>query len=77
MEKPRKFKKHKAGYGGWSEWVFPEDRYLFKCCDCDLVHEIEFKAFVETGRTGKRFSFAILPNPIRAMFRARRWKQKK
>lgn len=37
---------------GWSEWIHPvpmrsiskEDRgYLLQCCDCDLIHEIEFE----------------------------------
>lgn len=27
---------------GWSEWVHPLPGYLMKCCDCGLVHEMEF-----------------------------------
>lgn len=35
----RKFKQVNAG-----EWVQPRRKsYLMKCCDCGLVHEMEFK----------------------------------
>ena len=45
-----RFKKHKAGRGGWSEWVFPQKRYLFQCCDCNLIHEIEFGTHFKVRR---------------------------
>ena len=34
--------KHK---GGWSDWIFPSPRkpYHMKCCDCGLVHDLEFQ----------------------------------
>lgn len=33
-----------AGRGGWSPWVSPKMKgYKMKCCECGLVHEIEFK----------------------------------
>ena len=29
---------------GWSEWVNPKaDGYLMQCCDCGLVHEMQFR----------------------------------
>jgi hypothetical protein len=29
--------------GGWSDWVKPRRRfYRMACCDCKLVHELEF-----------------------------------
>ena len=36
------FKKHTAGKGGYSEWVYPkpDETYLMKCCGCGLIHEI-------------------------------------
>lgn len=70
-----KFKKHEAGEGGWSEWVSPSRKqpYKFACCDCGLVHEMEFEA-VELERQsrngwwrGKDFTV-----PFRVLFRARR-----
>ena len=73
-----KFKQHKAGWGGWSEWVYPKPKtkYLFKCCDCGLIHEMEFKTFIgeEIKRT-KSFTVIELPSQIRSMFRARRYKE--
>lgn len=70
----RRFQHHKPGRGGWSEWVCPKPgkNYLFKCCDCGLVHEMQFGAFAEAENKRGRFSVIRLPWPIRAMFRARR-----
>ena len=29
---------------GWTEWIWPMMKgYKLKCCDCGLVHTIEFK----------------------------------
>ena len=34
---------------GWSEWIHPvsnpelDRAYLLQCCDCSLIHEIEFQ----------------------------------
>lgn len=27
---------------GWSEWIHPLPGYLLQCCDCGLVHDMEF-----------------------------------
>lgn len=69
-----RFKRHTAGRGGWSEWICPtpEKNYLMKCCDCGLVHEVQFKTFAETHQRGGTFRIVPLPWPIRTMFRARR-----
>lgn len=76
-KKTIKFKTMKAGRGGWSEWVYPKlkNLYLFKCCDCGLVHEIDFKTFI-ARKLPKSSSFQVieLPEEIRTMFRARRMK---
>ena len=70
------FKKIIGGRGGWSEWLYPMPRkgYMFKCCDCGLVHEMQFSAFIEGDRDKRRKTFEVirLPWPLRAMFRARR-----
>lgn len=42
------YPKHVAGEDGWSKWVKPVQGFRFACCDCCLVHEMEF------GRTSKR-----------------------
>lgn len=46
--------------------------YLMKCCDCGLVHELEFKTFVETRQKRGAFEMVDLPWPFRVLFRARR-----
>lgn len=28
---------------GWSEWVVPTKRIRDQCCDCGLIHEIEYR----------------------------------
>lgn len=28
---------------GWSEWIHPLPGYLMQCCDCGLVHKMEFQ----------------------------------
>lgn len=74
-KKPRiSFFRHIAGRGGWSEWVYPTPNniYLFKCCDCGLVHDMEFGSLIERNRKGIEFEVVKLPPEIRVMFRARR-----
>lgn len=31
------------GDDGWSDWVHPEPGYRMACCDCGLVHDMEFQ----------------------------------
>lgn len=73
----KRFKKMHAGRGGWCDWVAPVSKgYLMKCCDCGLVHEMEFKTFAETKqRKNGTFTIVELPWPIRTLFRARRVKK--
>lgn len=38
-----KYEQHEAGRGGWSRWVKPKrGGYKMMCCDCGLVHEMQF-----------------------------------
>jgi hypothetical protein len=39
-----RFKKHEVEKDGdWSEWVYPNRiKYKFACCDCGLVHDMQF-----------------------------------
>lgn len=40
---PAQCKPMAAGEDGWSEWVQPTmARYLMQCCDCGLIHEMQF-----------------------------------
>jgi hypothetical protein len=36
------FEEMVEGEDGWSDWVHPVPGYRMKCCDCGLVHEMEF-----------------------------------
>lgn len=39
---------------GFCEWQFPIHKgYLMQCCDCGLVHEVEFKVVEKVTRTKK------------------------
>ncbi|ESX17884.1 hypothetical protein X766_15940 [Mesorhizobium sp. LSJC255A00] len=45
-----RFRKEKANKSGWSRWVQPRaDRYFMGCCDCDLVHVMQFRV----GKNGQ------------------------
>lgn len=70
----RKFKQMVGGRGGWCEWILPHPKknYLMKCCDCGLVHEVQFRAVAEHHQKRNTFQITVLPWPIRVKFRARR-----
>lgn len=38
---------------GWTDWQMPTRRYKMACCDCGLVHDMEFAVMVQL-RTAKR-----------------------
>lgn len=64
--------------GDWSEWVNPDnDSYMMKCCDCGLVHEMQFK--VAKYSEGDECEFVNDPD-LQPVFRARRagqaWQEK-
>lgn len=49
-----KFKKIKALGDGWSDWELPVMKgYRLGCCDCGLVHDMDFKVvWVSEGKDG-------------------------
>ena len=56
--------------GDWSEWVCPDpEQYFMKCCDCGLVHEMQFK--VVKYSEGDECDGVDDPD-VRGIFRARR-----
>jgi hypothetical protein len=32
-----------VGEDGWTDWIHPMNDYRMACCDCGLVHNIEFR----------------------------------
>lgn len=58
---------------GWSEWRNPLPGYKIACCDCGLVHEMEFK-IVSPGRLEADGSTtAPVVDGLSVVFRARRF----
>lgn len=57
-----KFKQHHVeNDGDWSEWVYPNrKRYKFACCDCGLVHDMQFD-LIKRGE-GNRIIFRARRN---------------
>jgi hypothetical protein len=49
-----KFKQEEEGEDGWSEWVAPIMKgYKIACCDCGLVHDMQFQAMKVTSGSPK------------------------
>lgn len=60
---------------GWSEWVQPTmQRYLMQCCDCGLIHEMQFGALKKGASLpdGSWEGEELDPDVYRVEFRARR-----
>ena len=55
---------------GWSEWIHPLPGYLMGCCDCGLVHEMEF-AIVPASPDNAVFNDGESKRRV-VIFRARR-----
>jgi hypothetical protein len=68
---PQDFIKHEVeNEGDWSEWVNPNsEQYFMKCCDCGLVHKMQFK--VVKYSEGDECEPYNDPN-VQVVFRARR-----
>lgn len=70
-----KFKREVEGENGWSRWVPPTMKgYRIACCDCGLVHNMEFRV-VKIKREEKdgSYLFKELPDEkYRVHFRAQR-----
>lgn len=33
---------HPVDDDGWCEWIHPLPGYLMQCCDCELIHEMQY-----------------------------------
>lgn len=54
-----------AGRGGWSEWVEPVMKgYLMQCCDCGLIHEMQFKAVEQLEPARKDGTWKLERAPV-------------
>lgn len=71
----RRYPREKAGPDGWTDWVTPIPfGYRMACCDCSLVHEMEFRV-VLTHSPMPDGGFRVEPidgKKFRAQFRVKR-----
>lgn len=71
----KKYPVERQGDNGWSRWIAPIHKsYKMACCDCGLVHELQFRVVKEGSSDGKG-GWRILParvRKLRVLFRARR-----
>jgi hypothetical protein len=45
---------HPKDETGFSDWQFPIHKgYLMQCCDCDLIHEVEFQVVEKVSKVKK------------------------
>ena len=68
---PQEFIKHEVeSPDDWSEWVCPDpDEYFMKCCDCGLVHEVQYRV----ARYGEGdYCELVEDKDVQAQFRMRR-----
>ncbi len=68
------FRKLKEGKNGWTSWQYPVmTGYLLACCDCGLVHRVEFKTVKVILRLkGGGFLYEPMPPKFRVKLRAKR-----
>jgi hypothetical protein len=66
----KRYPKVVQGDDGWSDWLHIRPVYRMRCCDCDLVHNIEIKAhkksrskaapgYVTFGKEVRGLAFAL------------------
>lgn len=49
------YKRHAEAENGWTNWVVPKMKdYKMACCDCGLVHNLDFK-IGKIIKRGKKF----------------------
>jgi nitrate/TMAO reductase-like tetraheme cytochrome c subunit len=66
------FKTPKPNAQGWTRWQQPNhEGYLLKCCDCGLVHELQFAVVKFENSESKKAEFMDDPN-LRVAFKAKR-----
>lgn len=58
---------------GWSDWMMPVmKKYHMGCCDCGLVHTMQFKVFRVDKKSGQFSEGPEVSKTHRVLFRAQR-----
>lgn len=66
-----KFRQEHGDEDGWSDWIHPLPGYKMACCDCGLVHNMQFR-IDDLGQINFRAS-----RNVRSTAQMRRHKAKK
>jgi hypothetical protein len=57
---------------GWCDWICPKPQgYLMQCCDCELIHEVDFRVVQYEPRPSEVYEVVDDPN-LQAQMRLRR-----
>jgi len=57
---------------GWSDWVCPRPQgYLMQCCDCELIHEVDFRVVKYEFESSEVYEVVDDPN-LQAQMRMKR-----
>lgn len=76
LDKIIEFIKYEPKRNGWSEWVSPiMNGYKMQCCDCGLIHEVDFKIVRFKGKpdnNGRSETTPISNKDIQVLLRMRR-----
>ena len=57
---------------GWCDWVCPKPQgYLMQCCDCELIHEVDFRVVRYESEESEVYEVVDDPN-LQAQMRLRR-----
>ena len=57
---------------GWCDWVCPKPRgYLMQCCDCELIHEVDFRVVQYEPKPSEMYEVVDDPN-LQAQMRLKR-----
>ena len=57
---------------GWCDWVCPKPKgYLMQCCDCELIHEVDFRVVRYESEDSEVYKVVDDPN-LQAQMRLRR-----
>lgn len=68
-----RYKQHSAVDGEWTDWDQPVMRgYRLACCDCGLVHELDFRVVRVTKWLGNRTTQSVQVRGHRVQFRVKR-----
>jgi hypothetical protein len=63
----------KEGDDGWSNWMMPVmDKYHMGCCDCGLVHTLQFRVMRVSKKSGQFSEGPDVSKNHRVLFRAKR-----